>query len=43
MYRVTGDDYYLKLLVEYNEDDIINLKTIADYCVKKLKNKFPMD
>ena len=40
MYRATGDDYYLKLLIEYNEEDIINLKTIADYCVSKLKEKF---
>ncbi len=42
MYRATGDDYYLKLLVEYNEEDIINLKKIADYCVGKLKKQFPM-
>jgi len=41
MYRATSDDYYLKLLIEYNEDDIVNLKTIAEYCVNKLKNKFP--
>ena len=40
MYRATGDEHYLKLLVEYNEEDIINLKTIADYCVGKLKEKF---
>lgn len=37
MYRATGDDYYLNLLVEYNEYDIINLKIIAEHCVKKLK------
>ena len=30
MYRATGDDYYLNLLVEYNEEDVINLKIIAD-------------
>jgi uncharacterized protein len=41
MYRSTGDDYYLKLLVEYNEEDIINLKTLAEYCVEKLKQYFP--
>ena len=40
MYRATGNDYYLNLLIEYNEEDIINLKTIADYCVKKLKESF---
>ncbi|MBI2208461.1 ribonuclease H-like domain-containing protein [Candidatus Woesearchaeota archaeon] len=39
MYRATGDDYYLKLLVEYNEEDVINLKTIADYCVDKLRER----
>ena len=37
MYRATGDEYYLNLLIEYNEYDIINLKTIAEHCVKKLK------
>ena len=37
MYRTTGDDYYLKLLVEYNEEDIINLKTIAEHVFSKLK------
>jgi len=36
MYKATGDEHYLKLLVEYNEEDIINLKKIAEYCVKKL-------
>jgi len=43
MYKATGDDYYLKLLVEYNEDDTINLKKIAEYCVEKLKNQIPKD
>ncbi len=37
MFRVTGDDYYLKLLVEYNEEDVFNLKKIADYVYGKLK------
>jgi len=37
MYRATGDDYYLNLLVEYNEYDVINLKIVAEHCVKKLK------
>jgi len=40
MYRATGDDYYLKLLVEYNEEDIINLKTVAEFCVEKLRKRF---
>lgn len=37
MYRVTGDEYYLNLLIEYNEDDIINLKRLADFSTNKLK------
>jgi hypothetical protein len=36
IYRATGDDYYLNLLVEYNEEDVINLKAIAEYCVREL-------
>ncbi|MBW2976790.1 ribonuclease H-like domain-containing protein [Candidatus Woesearchaeota archaeon] len=39
MYRATSDDYYLKLLIEYNEEDIVNLKKVADYCVKRLREK----
>jgi len=38
-YRATGDDYYLNLLVEYNEYDIINLKIVAEKCVKRMKEK----
>ncbi len=37
MYKATGDDYYLNLLVEYNEEDVINLKQIANFVVEKLK------
>lgn len=37
MYKSTGDDHYLNLLVEYNEEDIINLKTLADYCMGKIR------
>jgi len=36
MYKATGDEHYLKLLIGYNEEDIINLKTIANYCVERL-------
>ena len=39
MYRATGDEYYLNLLVEYNEFDIVNLKTVAERCVKRMKEK----
>ncbi len=34
----TGDEYFLNLLVSYNNEDIINLKTIADSITKKLKD-----
>ena len=44
MYKATGDEYYLNLLVEYNEFDIINLKIVAEKCVgmmkEKIKNNF---
>ena len=36
MYKGSGDKYYLNLLVEYNEEDIINLKKIAEYVIQKL-------
>lgn len=39
MYRATGDEHYLNLLVEYNEYDLINLKIVAEHCFKKLKEK----
>ncbi len=38
MYRGSGDDYYLKLLVEYNEEDVFNLKKIANYVCDRLKS-----
>ncbi len=39
MYKACGDDYYLKLLVEYNEEDVINLKKLMNYCYDKLSDK----
>ncbi|MBL7055777.1 ribonuclease H-like domain-containing protein [Candidatus Woesearchaeota archaeon] len=41
MYKSTGDDHYLNLLIEYNEEDIINLKTLAEHCMEELKKQFP--
>jgi len=38
MYKANADEHYLKLLVEYNEEDVINLKRIAEYCVKELSS-----
>jgi uncharacterized protein YprB with RNaseH-like and TPR domain len=37
MYKGSGDEYYLNLLVEYNEEDVINLKKIMEYCYDGLK------
>lgn len=37
MYKYSEDDYYLKLLVEYNEEDVINLKKIANIVYEQLK------
>jgi len=37
-FQATGDDYYLKLLVEYNEEDVINLKQISEHVYEKLKS-----
>lgn len=37
IYKATGDKYYLNLLVEYNGEDVINLKKIMNYCYDKLK------
>ena len=39
MYKGSGDDYYLNLLVEYNEEDVINLKPIADFVYGGLRKK----
>jgi len=36
-FMASGDDYYLKLLIEYNEEDIINLRKIADHVYGELK------
>jgi len=39
MYKATEDNYYLNLLVEYNEEDVVNLKHIADAVVSSLSCK----
>ncbi|MBI2574375.1 ribonuclease H-like domain-containing protein [Candidatus Woesearchaeota archaeon] len=39
MYRGSGDEYYLNLLVEYNEEDIVNLKRLAEHVYSGLKQK----
>jgi len=40
MYRGSGDPHYLELLVQYNEEDVINLKKIADTVYARLMNGF---
>ncbi|MFC1690914.1 ribonuclease H-like domain-containing protein [Nanoarchaeota archaeon] len=39
-WKATGDKAYLEMLAEYNEEDILNLKPIADFAVGKLKKQF---
>ncbi|HLC85760.1 MAG TPA: ribonuclease H-like domain-containing protein [Candidatus Nanoarchaeia archaeon] len=38
-FMASGDKEYLELLIKYNEEDTINLKFIADYCYKILKER----
>ncbi len=43
MYKATGREKYLDLLVKYNEEDIINLKPLADFAVKEMRKKVFLD
>jgi uncharacterized protein len=38
-YKSTGNKEFLDLLVQYNEEDIVNLQQLADYVVPKLWEK----
>ncbi len=38
-FHASGDQEWLNLLLEYNREDIENLKWIMDYCYQKLKAK----
>lgn len=38
-YHASGDKEYLQLLIQYNEEDTINLKPLMEYCYKKLKDE----
>ncbi|MBW3022318.1 ribonuclease H-like domain-containing protein, partial [Candidatus Woesearchaeota archaeon] len=38
-YHASGDKEYLQLLVQYNEEDIVNLKPLMEYCYKRLKHE----
>jgi len=35
-YHATGDEYYLNLLVKYNEEDCVNLQALADNVIPRL-------
>lgn len=37
-YHASGDPEYLQLLIQYNEEDTVNLKPLMEYCYKQLKN-----
>ena len=39
IYCATGDEHYLNLLLEYNEEDVVNLKFLADRIFSLLKEK----
>ncbi len=38
MYKGSGDEHYLQLLLKYNEEDITNLQTLARLVVSQLKH-----
>lgn len=39
MYKATGKEQYLELLVKYNEEDTINLKPLAEFAYKEMKRR----
>lgn len=39
-WKATGDKKFLDTLVAYNEEDIVNLKPLADYCYMKIAKQF---
>jgi uncharacterized protein YprB with RNaseH-like and TPR domain len=40
IYKATGDEYYLNLLIEYNEDDVFYLKKLMEFSYKELSMRF---
>ena len=38
LWKATGDRHFLDLLVQYNEEDTVNLKPIAEYVIRKLSD-----
>lgn len=39
LWQGSRDEYYLRLLIEYNEEDIVNLKRIMEHCYKEIKSQ----
>lgn len=40
MYNATGDTYYRDLLLEYNEEDTVNLQRVADIAVSRIEQSY---
>lgn len=40
MYKGSGDEHYLNLLLQYNEEDITNLQLLAHFVSRQLKHKY---
>jgi len=40
MWRATGEQKYLDLLVQYNEEDVVNLKPLAEFATKELTSTY---
>ncbi|MBS3165782.1 ribonuclease H-like domain-containing protein [Candidatus Woesearchaeota archaeon] len=38
-FHASGDREYLELLINYNKEDVENLKLVMDWCYKELRNK----
>jgi uncharacterized protein len=38
-WKATGEEKFLELLIKYNEEDIVNLKQVADYAIPRLWEK----
>ncbi|MBU0979957.1 MAG: ribonuclease H-like domain-containing protein [Nanoarchaeota archaeon] len=38
-YKATGDEHYLRLLVKYNDEDVINLKPLAEHAYGRLSQE----
>ena len=41
--HASQDDRYLKALLNYNEEDLVNLRPILEYCYKQLEKEFTLE